>query len=584
MEMKPGIPASPGIVIGEAFILDHQHHKVAQQRLPDISAPNIAEHKARFVRAVAAAIEEIKQATEELQKDQSIDVSSILLFQSITLGTDHFKDSVFDAIDGGYTPEYGVQTYFRRTKNQLAANPMLAAKITDLDHLEIRVMRQLVGETQKSLGEVEQPVILIARDLDPTTTAKLPLDKVLGIATDAGGHTSHTAIVAASRNIPAVVGLNNITRSAQAGDLIILDGRKGRVIVKPDENTVARYTKRRDELHKFNKTLVKLRKLAAETEDGYEVRLHANIEFPKEVKAAVESGANGIGLYRTEFLYSENNPDPSEEEHYEAYKSALDALSADGRTDRPLVIRTLDLGADKFNPDMNQIEKNPFLGQRSIRWCFSHTDVFAKQLRALLRVSVHGDVRIMLPMISSVEDLLRAKVHIEDAKDDLRRRGQSFNEAIKIGIMIEVPSAALIADVLAEHVDFFSIGTNDLVQYTLAVDRVNERVAQYYQPAQAAIFRLLQRVVDVGRRFNKSVSICGEISGSPIYTLLLLGLGLRELSMAPARIPSIKGAVRSLNMKEACAVAREIFNFEESRGAVEYLETKARAILPEFFS
>jgi phosphoenolpyruvate-protein phosphotransferase (PTS system enzyme I) len=584
MEFKIGIPASPGIVIGEAFVLDHQHYNVTQARLRDNSQAAISKQKALFSRAVEGAVKEIKQAVENLQKDQDVDVTSILEFQVGTLENNHFQDSIFTAIDAGYSPAYGVQTYFRRMRAPLANIPMLADKITDLAHMERRVLRLLVGETQRALKDIQEPVILIAKDLDPTTTATLPLDKVLGIATDAGGLTSHTAIVAASRNIPAVVGLYDITRSVQGGEILIIDGRKGRVIVKPDEATLRKYQKSRKDLLRFNETLLKLRTFPAETEDGYEVRLHANIEFPTEISAAIQNGANGIGLYRTEFLYSENNPDPSEEVHYEAYKTALEALSADGVKDRPLVIRTLDLGADKFCPDIDQIEKNPFLGQRSIRWCFSHPDVFARQLRAILRVSTLGNVRIMLPMISSVEDLLQAKSFIEDAKDDLRRLGQSFNETIKIGIMIEVPSAAIIADMLAEHVDFFSIGTNDLVQYTLAVDRVNERVARYYRPAQPAIFRLLLRVVEVGRRFNKSVSLCGEISGSPNYTLLLLGLGLRELSMAPARVPNIKKMVRSLRMKEACAVAREIFQFDESSGAELFLEQKARVILPEFFS
>jgi phosphoenolpyruvate-protein phosphotransferase (PTS system enzyme I) len=584
MEFKKGIPASDGIVIGEAFILNHQHHRVTQQRLHNITPAMVSEQNARFERAVKMAVEEIKEATAELQKHQTIDVSTILLFQSMTLETDDFRDSVFLAIESGYSPEYGVQTYFRRTKAMLAGNPMLAAKITDLDHMERRVLRQLVGEAQRGLKDVQVPVILIARDLDPTTTAELPLDKVLGIATDSGGETSHTAIVAASRNIPAVVGLGDITQSVRNGDMIILDGRRGKVVVNPTAGLLKSYQKRRDDYLRFNKGLQGLREFPAETEDGYEIRLHANIEFPEEVKAAVEKGANGIGLYRTEFLYSENNPDPSEEEHYKAYLKALEALCSDGRKDRPLVIRTLDLGADKFNPDIDQVEKNPFLGLRSIRWCFANAEVFAKQLRAILRVSILGDVRIMLPMISSMDDLIRAKDRIEDAKEELRREGQEFNEAIKIGIMIEVPSAALIADVLAEHVDFFSIGTNDLVQYTLAVDRVNERVASYYQPAHPAIFRLLLRVAEVGRRFNKSVSLCGEISGKPIYTFVLLGLGLRELSMAPARVPNIKKTIRSLRMKDACAVAREIFKFDESREAEIYLEEKARAILPEFFS
>ena len=534
--------------------------------------------------AVAAEIEVAREKLEETAPQGAVSsVGSILSFQTMTLKSPDFRNKVHAHIQRGITAERGVQDYFRVYRGLFKGNPAVARTISDLDHLERRLLRSLLGRTRETLKDLSSPVILIAADLDPTTTAELPLDKILGFATDTGGQTSHTAIVAKSRNIPAVVGLGSITTAITGGETVILDGLKGRVIIDPDEALLEKYRKRRREYESFSEGLLSLRTYPAETEDGYQVRLFANIEFPSEVPDAVANGAEGIGLYRTEFLFSEQNPNPSEEEHYEAYREALQRLAADG-VKRPLVIRTLDLGADKFNPDRSMSEMNPFLGQRSIRWCFAHRDVFMNQLHAILRVSTLGDVRIMLPMISSVEDLLEALDLIEDAKSELRRRGQTFDESIKVGIMIEVPSAALMADVLAQYVDFFSVGTNDLVQYTMAVDRVNERVARYYQPAHPAIFRLLLRVVEVGRKMNKSVSICGEISGDPIFTLALLGLGVRDMSMAPASIPQIKKFVRSLRMRDAVHKTRSLFDYRASREAEAWLLTQAREIVPDLFA
>lgn len=587
MEIMRGIAAGKGIVIGEAFVLGHEHYRIRQRRLRDRSALGLAREKERFdacVEAVAAEIEVAREKLEETAPQGAVSsVGSILSFQTMTLKSPDFRNKVHAHIQRGITAERGVQDYFRVYRGLFKGNPAVARTISDLDHLERRLLRSLLGRTRETLKDLSSPVILIAADLDPTTTAELPLDKILGFATDTGGQTSHTAIVAKSRNIPAVVGLGSITTAITGGETVILDGLKGRVIIDPDEALLEKYRKRRREYESFSEGLLSLRTYPAETEDGYQVRLFANIEFPSEVPDAVANGAEGIGLYRTEFLFSEQNPNPSEEEHYEAYREALQRLAADG-VKRPLVIRTLDLGADKFNPDRSMSEMNPFLGQRSIRWCFAHRDVFMNQLHAILRVSTLGDVRIMLPMISSVEDLLEALDLIEDAKSELRRRGQTFDESIKVGIMIEVPSAALMADVLAQYVDFFSVGTNDLVQYTMAVDRVNERVARYYQPAHPAIFRLLLRVVEVGRKMNKSVSICGEISGDPIFTLALLGLGVRDMSMAPASIPQIKKFVRSLRMRDAVHKTRSLFDYRASREAEAWLLTQAREIVPDLFA
>lgn len=585
MEKIRGIGVSPGIVFGKAFVLNHENYRVTQHFLRDRSPSGKDEEKARYEQAVLEIIAEYEQTVaklREVEKKTGQTLTGIVEFPKSILGMADLKTTVHAYIDRrGQTAEAGVQIWFRKYRQIFEGNPMLEKNLADLNHVESRLLRQLLGERAESIKDLTSPVILIAGDLDPATTAELPLDKVLGFATDAGGQTSHTAILANSRNIPAVVGLGRVTKAVSGGETIIIDGREGQVIVEPDNTTLEKYRASAKLFEAFNRGLRELRTYPPETIDGYKIRLMANIEFPQEVRDAVANGAEGIGLYRTEFLYSAKNPSPSEEEHFAAYSEALDNLSEDGQ-ERPLVIRTIDLGADKFSPDTVP-EKNPFLGLRSIRWCFANRGAFITQLRAILRVSVRGDVRIMLPMISALEDLLEARAIIDDVKEDLRRRGEDFNDKIKIGIMVEVPSAAIIADVLAQHVDFFSIGTNDLVQYTLAVDRVNERVKDYYRPGQLSILRLLLGVVGVGRRFNKSVSLCGELSGDPRYTLALVGLGLTELSMAPASVPKVKKFVRSMRMRRAHKVARQIFEFSRSQQVERYLLEQGKEIVPDFF-
>jgi len=585
MEIMRGIGASPGIVIGETFVLDHEHYRVSQHRLKDRSERGISLECERFARCLESATQEITELADRTKKELgegSEVVVNLLNFHLAVFRSRDMTRRVEGRIGRGQTAEHAVQEFMRGYRERFSQIPHMARRIADLNDLERRLLRHLLGATREALKDLTRPMVLIARDLDPTQTAELPLDKILGFATDAGGLTSHTSILAASRNLPAVVGLQQITRRLNGGETVILDGRTGRVVIDPDPTVLERYRERQQNYLAFTQGLVSLRGYPAETEDGYHVRLLANIEFPADVEDAMRHGADGIGLYRTEFLYSERNPNPSEEDHVAAYTEALKLLGADG-VRRTLVIRTLDLGADKFSPDAELMEKNPFLGLRSIRWCFANRDVFMTQLRAILRVSKLGEVKIMLPMISSLGELLEAKSMIADAKEEMREAGVDFNEEIEVGIMVEVPSAALVADVLAEHADFFSIGTNDLVQYTLAVDRVNERVASYYQPAQLSIFRLLHRIVEAARRRNRPVSLCGEISGDPKYTLVLLGLGLSDLSMAPASVPNIKKFVRSLRLREAGELTRKVFEFGEIESLDAFLEEQAAEIVPDFF-
>ncbi|HVY62142.1 MAG TPA: phosphoenolpyruvate--protein phosphotransferase, partial [Planctomycetota bacterium] len=442
---------------------------------------------------------------------------------------------------------------------------------------EKRIHKALSGQHGEELKHLKESVVLIARDLTPAQTVHLDREKIAGFATDAGGSTSHTAIVARAAKIPAIVGLSNVTGQVAAGDVVIVDGTRGKLIVNPDEATLKDYRAKEKAFIEFERDLAELRDLPAETLDGHKITLLANIEFPSEIPDAIANGAEGIGLYRTEFLYVDN-PEPDEETHFRAYRDAVRACEG-----RPLVIRTLDLGADKFLDSMIRVEPNPFLGCRSIRYCFQRIDLFKTQLRAILRASADGPIKLMLPMISSLSEVRKAKLVINDVMDDLEREKILFDPKVPIGIMVEVPSAALLADFLAEEVSFFSIGTNDLVQYTLAVDRVNEKVADLYQPSHPAVLRLLLSVIEAGVKHGVDVSMCGEMSGEVKYTRPLIGLGLRNFSISPGSIPEVKQMTRATTLRGAVEEAETIFGFRDSKQIDNALREKARRVIPQLF-
>ncbi|HEY1860313.1 MAG TPA: phosphoenolpyruvate--protein phosphotransferase, partial [Gemmataceae bacterium] len=378
---------------------------------------------------------------------------------------------------------------------------------------------------------------------------------------------------------PAVVGLGKFLNDVSGGDLIIVDGNHGVVILDPDEETLALYESSRKDFRKFEDRLGELRDLPAQTRDGVRIALLGNIEFPPEAVHCLERGAEGVGLYRTEFLYLGKQSDPTEAEHFEAYRTVLDTLGPN----RPVVIRTLDLGADKFAVSADPVpqERNPFLGVRSVRLCLRNLTLFKTQMRAILRASAFGDVRILFPMVSSLLELRQCKMLLAEVKEDLEEEGIAFNRQLPVGTMIEVPSAAILADLMAREVDFFSIGTNDLIQYTLAADRTNEAVAGLYSAGDPAVLRLLDMVIKASQTRNIAVNVCGEMSGDPIYTLLLLGLGLRQLSATPHSIPEIKKVIRSVTLEEANRVAQEVMRFETARDVNNYLREQTRRILPE---
>jgi len=444
--------------------------------------------------------------------------------------------------------EYAFSTTLESLAAQLAAmeDEYIRERANDIRDIGRRVLRALLGKERRSLAELEEEVVVIAYDLSPADTALMHRERVIGFATDVGSRTSHTAIMARSLEIPAVVGLKDLTERVRRGDVIVVDGDAGIVIVNPDEKTLAKYRSRLEQLRVFELELAQIKDLPAETLDGFRITRAATIELPEEIPSVLAHGAEGIGLFRTEYLYLNRTDLPSEEEQYEAYK-----LAAEKTAPNPAVIRTLDLGGDKFMSALEVAkEMNPFLGCRAIRFCLARPDIFKIQMRAILRASVHGNLKIMFPLISAAEELEQALVLLDECKGALRKEGCPFNESLEIGAMIETPAAAVIADVLADRVSFFSIGSNDLIQYALAIDRVNEKIAHLYNPAHPAVLRLVRGVVEAAHRKGVWVGMCGEMAGEIQLLPLLLGMGLDELSMSVVALPRAKRLIRSVRKSE----------------------------------
>jgi phosphoenolpyruvate-protein phosphotransferase (PTS system enzyme I) len=402
---------------------------------------------------------------------------------------------------------------------------------------------------------------------------------VLGLATDAGGRTSHTAIVARALGLPAVVGLNDVTAETGAGDIVIIDGNRGVVVIDPDPETLRNYENYAQQQVEFIHSLDALRDLPAITRDGHEVTLLGNIEFPGEAHTVLEKGGQGIGLYRTEFLYLSTDVEPTEEDHYRAYRQVIESCPG-----LPIVIRTMDLGADKYTQARARTpERNPMLGCRSIRFCLQNLNMFKRQIRAILRAAADAPVSMFFPLISQMLELRQAKAVVRDVLEDLEEENIPHRADLPIGIMVETPAAAMMCDLLAREVDFYSIGTNDLIQYTLAVDRGNERVAALFSAANPAVLRLVRQVIRSGIRYDVPVSMCGEVAGDPLYTLPLLGMGLKTFSCSPPSIPEVKQVIRATTMEQALLVARQVMLFESENEVVNYLRAELRKVLPETY-
>ncbi|MDD5101078.1 MAG: phosphoenolpyruvate--protein phosphotransferase, partial [Syntrophales bacterium] len=454
----------------------------------------------------------------------------------------------------------------------------LRERISDIQYAGQRILTNLVGKKRTAV-DMGEGVIIIAADLSPADTAQLKIDKVLGFATDAGGKTSHTAIVARSMAIPAVLGLENITRSVLTHDDIIIDGSAGVVIVHPDPEIRKRYEGKKRLYEKDQNDLLDCARLPAVTKDHYTVEIGGNIEFIEEIPSAILHGADGIGLYRTEFIYINREQPPDEEDHLANYRSVVGVQGLSWAT-----IRTFDLGGDKFFPDKKlSRELNPQLGLRAIRFCLKEVELFKVQLRAILRSSVQGKLRIMFPMISGIEEIREAKRIFMEVKNELLADGTELGKEIEIGIMIEVPSAVIVAEELAKEVDFFSIGTNDLIQYVLAIDRINERVTYLYEPLHPAVLRLIKQVVDVGHKAGIRVAMCGEMAGEPIYTMILLGLELDELSMNPLAIPRVKKIIRGVTLKESKALLNNVMALSSASDIRSFVGAAMHKRFPEDF-
>ncbi len=554
MKELRGISVSPGIVVGKAFLYVDERPQIPHY---PIATLQIDWEVARFKRARDRAVSEVESLKSQTVDNMGSDGKRFLDVHLLMLADPEFGAQVEGKIRQEPTnAEWAMYEVVGAMVEQLetSEDQYLRERAIDIHDVARRILNHLLEREKVSLADLSEEVVLVTHNLLPSDTLLMNKHMVRAIAMDGGAKTSHTAILARSFEIPAVLGLSDITRNVRSGEEIIVDGNAGTVIVDPDARTRDRYLRLSREWRKRWAHLLALNKLPAETRDGKLIRLKANIEVPEETEAALAHGADGIGLYRSEFLFLKPGDFPSEQAQYEAYSRVIDAMKG-----APVTIRTLDLGGDKILPDLPlHGEKNPILGWRAVRFCLSEVDLFKVQLRALLRSSTHGDLRIMFPMISGVEELDRVLGVLEQAKEELRRKGIGFNEEMPVGIMIEIPSAALTADILARRVDFFSIGTNDLIQYTIAVDRGNERIAYLYEPFHPGVLRLIKIIIEHAHAASIPVSMCGEMAGDPLATVILLGLGLDTFSMSATRIPEVKEIIRAVTMSEAVAMVDSI--------------------------
>lgn len=577
MQLLKGIGVSPGVVIGRAFVLDDITLHVPKRH---ISGADIPHQHERLNAAVAASIEELQTLRDRIAKELDPEAAKILEFHIVLLRDPHFLDPVHERIQEQHVSAEWAVTYEIQTmadKFRALDSEAFRSKVSDLMDLDRRLLKHLVGETQSRLKQVEGEVVIVAADLTPSQTVGLDTEHVKAFVTDAGGRTSHTAIMARSIGIPAIVGLERAMSDIFEDDLLIVDGDRGVLIIDPDEATLEQYGKRIEVRRTYELSLADMARESAETTDGVRIKLYGNIEFPFEVEMVDRYGGDGVGLFRSEFLFLAQDRDPSEEEQYEAFRDAV-KMSAG----RPITIRTLDLGSDKYTQGRSETpERNPALGCRSIRFCLQNLPLFKTQLRAILRASTEGDLRIMFPLITGPLELRQAKMVLNDVMEDLEEEGVPFNRNVPVGIMIEAPSAAIMSHAFAREADFFSIGTNDLIQYTLAVDRTNERVANLYSAAHPAVLRLIKDCIRSGRRSGIDVSLCGEIASDPDYIMLLIGIGLRNLSLVPSAIPDIKRVIRAVDTRTCELIARKVGSFDSERQVLNFIRDETRKVMPE---
>jgi phosphotransferase system enzyme I (PtsI) len=578
MELRKGIAVSPGVAIAHPMVIDSKDYRIPRRSImPSQRAGEIK----RVREAFTGAIKELTELEEKGRIEES-KVKDIFAVHLRFLRDKSFRKRITDFVSKELTTaEYAVSTILHEIASHFESmeDVYISERAADIYDIEKRLLTQLLGKFREEVEHLREEVVIVAHDLTPTQTASFNKTFVKGFATEAGGRTSHTAIVARSLGIPAVVALEDVTSKVTTDSTVVIDGNRGVVIIDPDEETLGQYRDYARELTRFEHELDAIRDKPAVTRDGVEIELLGNIEFPDEAEQVNEKGGLGIGLYRTEFLYLYGDTEPTEEDHYAAYAEI--ARSFQGQ---PVVIRTMDLGADKMPSNVHYgPETNPVLGLRSIRFCLQNLTMFKTQLRAILRASVLGDVRIMFPLISNIQELKQSKMILRDVMEDLDEYAVPYNPDVPVGIMIETPSAALTASVLAADCDFFSIGTNDLIQYTLAVDRANEHVSTLYSAADPAVLRLLRSIIHDANKAKIDLSICGEVASDPEYIMLLLGMGARTLSLAPPMIPEIKQIVRSVTIEECNHLARKVAVMDSQRQIKNYIRDAALRIMPEAF-
>ena len=571
-----GIAVSSGVTIGEALVLDSEGFRIPRRF---VARSAVDTELQRLANAVAESTAEIKKNRDAVRGELGEQYAAIFDAHLAMLHDQRLQEELTSAVrDRNWWPEYAVSRTLRRyAKVFQKLDNHIAQRAHDIYDIEKSLLRNLLGQRRETLASISEPVVVLAHNLTPSETANLDRRFVKGFATELGGPGSHTAIVAEGLEIPAVVGIGPFLADVSGGEPVILDGNQGVVILQPDEETIARYRLEAEVAETVAASLGQLRDLPAETTDGVRVQIRGNIEFPEEVEQCMRRGSDGIGLYRTEFLYLTSQHEPSEEDHYRAYRKVIDAI--DGK---PMVVRTLDLGSDKMLTEKSpEEERNPCLGLRSIRLSLRQLPMFRTQLRAILRASAHGDVRVMFPLVSTIIELRQARLVLADVMEDLAEHDIDFNPKLRVGMMVETPAAAMMLDAFIQEVDFVSVGTNDLIQYTLAVDRGNKDVADLYSACDPAVLRLLKRSLDIADQAGVSASVCGQMSGSVMYTQLLLGLGLRELSVPAAAIPEIKQAVRSVSIVDCQAVAKRVLEMNSARDVKAFLRDQKRRLLAE---
>lgn len=561
-----GIAGSEGIAAGKAYVYINNQTEIDTEA---VSCEAINTELEKLNEGMELSKTQLMRLKEKVMQEFNESEAQIFEAHIMMLGDPEFTDAIRDAISSGavnaaYAVKKVADSYIAIFEQ--IEDDYMRARAADIKDVSSRLIRNILGISSWDLLSITSPVIIVAHDLTPSDTAMLNKDYVLGFTTDVGGSTSHTAIMARSLGIPAVLGLGDVSSRIQDGDYLIIDGSQGKIIINPDKEQQAEYEKKISQHRERREKLAEVAFQPAITLDGKRIEISCNIGTPEDISSGTANGADGVGLFRTEFLYMNSNSLPTEDEQYEKYRKAAVLLQG-----KPLIIRTLDIGGDKKLPYLSIPEEmNPFLGWRAIRICLERLDIFKTQLRAILRASADGNILIMFPMISGVGEVREAKKILEEVKAELRGENIRFDEDIKVGIMVEIPSAAMTADIIAKEVDFFSIGTNDLCQYALAVDRMNQKVSGLYQPLHPGILRLIKNVIDASHKYGKFTGMCGEMAGSEEACVILLGLGLDEFSMSAASIPAIKNIVRNVTCEQAEEIANRALELDTPEEILEY--------------